>query len=66
MAILAAARLVGLIDAGARLEAADGNDKYGRGLGRLLLGERDVGAILIAEGHARPYDGSSRRQGWCE
>lgn len=66
LAIKAAARLVALIEAGARLEAEEGRDKYGRGLGHLILGERDVADILITEGHARPYDGRSRRGGWCE
>ncbi len=67
--VLAAARLAALIADGARLEP-DGSgrrDKYGRGLARLVLpGGGDAGAVMIAAGHARPYDGRSRRQSWCE
>lgn len=39
-------------------------DKYGRGLGQLLIDEQDVGPLLISEGLARPYGGGPR-QGWC-
>lgn len=41
-----------------------GRDKYQRSLGRLLINNRDVGDILIADGLARPYEGG-RRQSWC-
>ena len=40
-------------------------DKYGRVLARLEVDGEDVATLLIAEGHARPYDGRSRRAGWC-
>lgn len=39
-------------------------DRYKRPLGRLEVGAEDVGAILVAEGYARPYNGG-RRKGWC-
>ena len=81
--IVAAARLVALIEAGAVLEPAppivrapsgeDVNrqapiklDKWGRGLGRLVLDGADVGETLIREGHARAYDGRTARQSWCD
>jgi endonuclease YncB( thermonuclease family) len=40
-------------------------DKYGRVVGRLLVDGVDVAPVMIAEGHARAYDGRSRREGWC-
>jgi micrococcal nuclease len=39
-------------------------DKYGRRLAQLLVDGKDVGAILIGEGLARPYAGG-RRGSWC-
>lgn len=41
-------------------------DKYaGRVDAKVTLADgRDLAAILIADGHARPYQGG-RRQGWC-
>ncbi|MDX2306670.1 MAG: thermonuclease family protein [Hyphomicrobium sp.] len=40
-------------------------DRYGRRIGRLRLPDgRDAGAVLAAEGLARPYDGAAR-SGWC-
>jgi endonuclease YncB( thermonuclease family) len=36
------------------------DDKWGRPLLRLTLDGRDAAALLIAEGHARPYDGGRR------
>ena len=63
--ILAAARLIGLLKAqGGRLEAVPGRrDKYGRQVGRLLLGDgRDWAAISVAEGHAVAGD---RRHDFC-
>lgn len=40
-----------------------GRDRYGRTLARLSVQGRDVGAVLVAEGLARPYDGG--RKPWC-
>jgi endonuclease YncB( thermonuclease family) len=42
----------------------EGTDRFGRRLVRLSLDSRDVGAVLIAEGLAAPYDGG-RRIDWC-
>lgn len=39
-------------------------DRYGRILARLTVDGRDVAAVMISQGHARPYDGG-KRQGWC-
>lgn len=41
-----------------------GRDRYGRGLARLVIAQRDVGDTLVSEGLARPYDGG-RREPWC-
>ncbi len=57
--IIAAGRTVRLAPVQWRL------DKYGRLVGRLEVDGQDVAAILIADGHARPYDGRWRREGWC-
>jgi endonuclease YncB( thermonuclease family) len=42
----------------------DERDRYGRGLGSLLVDGRDVGDVLISKGLARRYNGGQRR-GWC-
>jgi micrococcal nuclease len=39
-------------------------DRYGRTLAKVTADGRDVGAILIGEGLARPYFGK-KRQSWC-
>lgn len=39
-------------------------DRYRRPLARIVVGGRDVADVMIAEGHARPYDGG-RRAPWC-
>lgn len=60
-------RLQDLISSGdVRLVDTRREDRYGRGLARLYTNGRDAGAVLIGEGLARPYDGRSRRQGWCD
>jgi endonuclease YncB( thermonuclease family) len=42
-----------------------GRDKYGRLLARVVLPDgRDLAAVLIEAGLARPYDGGARA-GWC-
>ncbi|MEX0303290.1 MAG: thermonuclease family protein [Leisingera sp.] len=41
-----------------------GRDKYGRGLGRVILNGNARGDILISEGLARRYT-RGRRKGWC-
>lgn len=40
-------------------------DRYGRTLAKVSVDGRDLGAILIQAGLARPYHGE-RRQSWCE
>lgn len=62
----ATARLRQLIRGAGTLQLflRDGRDRYGRGLGSLLVDGRDVGNVLISEGLARPYSGGQRR-GWC-
>jgi micrococcal nuclease len=39
-------------------------DRYGRKLRRVVRGGSDIGAMLVAEGLARPYEGGPRA-GWC-
>ena len=54
-----------LVRRGVRLSPR-GRDRYGRLLAVVLDAQgRGVAAVMIAEGLARPYDGRSRRQGWC-
>lgn len=40
-----------------------GRDIYGRTLAVVYVDGIDLGALLVAEGHARPYGG--RRKPWC-
>jgi endonuclease YncB( thermonuclease family) len=57
----AALRLRALLYAAERREWTFGrDDKWGRPLLRLTLDGRDAGRTLIAEGHARAYDGGRR------
>jgi endonuclease YncB( thermonuclease family) len=62
----ATARLLALINAGpfelVRTGSRD-QDRYGRKLRTLERGGRSLGAILVAEGLARPWDGA--RHPWC-
>ncbi|MEO5336899.1 MAG: thermonuclease family protein [Magnetospirillum sp. WYHS-4] len=55
-----------LVPAGARVSIhLDGQDKYGRLLGRVILPDgRELADVLIAAGLARRYDGGAR-QPWC-
>ena len=58
-----ARQLIG--EAGAiELVVLPGEDRYGRGLARIMINGADLGRILISENLARPYDGG-RRAGWC-
>lgn len=64
----AAQRLAGIIAGGSAVRLVPVQwrpDKWGRLVARLEVDGHDVGALLIEEGHARPYDGRSRREGWC-
>ncbi len=66
LGLLAAARLIRMLQDGeVEVVRGEGREKWGRGLARLLVAGTDVGDRLIAEGHARAYDGKSRRKGWC-
>lgn len=62
----ATARLTQLINGESALELRTSGsfDKYGRGIARLYVDNRDVGDLLIEEGLARPYSGGQRRS-WC-
>jgi len=42
-----------------------GTDKYGRTLGRIVAGNRDLAEQLVGTGHARRYAGG-RRAPWCD
>ncbi len=44
---------------------AQGNDRYNRLLLRLIIDDRSLAKIMIAEGLAVPYDGG-RRINWCQ
>lgn len=48
-----------------RIERGPRPDKYRRTLAVVTVDGRDVAAILITEGLARPYDGG-RRLPWCD
>lgn len=64
--IAAKNRLQDLVSSGkAKLVDTRREDKYGRGLARLYVDGKDAGRVLVSEGLARPYDGRSRRAGWC-
>jgi endonuclease YncB( thermonuclease family) len=41
-----------------------GKDRYGRTLAYVTVNGRDLGELIIAAGHGRPYHGE-RRQSWC-
>jgi len=62
----AKARLEELLAGGAVALTPKGvaSDRYGRRLGTLSAGGRDVGEVLIGEGLARRYSGG-KRKGWC-
>jgi micrococcal nuclease len=70
LGLVAAARLIALIEQrGARL-VGDGRDKYGRRTGRLIIGwptagEEDWSSIALREGLVIAWNGQGRRPGWC-
>jgi endonuclease YncB( thermonuclease family) len=58
-------RLAVLVKDGVTLHP-HGRDRYRRLLAVVRDSRgRDVALVMIREGHARPYDGRGRRQGWC-
>jgi len=59
----AAGRLARLLREGGYVIERSGRDTYGRTLATISIGGRSVGAILVAEGLARPWSG--RRERWC-
>jgi micrococcal nuclease len=64
LAVEARGFLRGLLAAGAVGIERRGADRHGRTLAVVTVNGRDVAALLIAAGLARPYDGG-RRAGWC-
>lgn len=60
----AKARFVEILGSGEPVVmAASRPEKYHRTLVRIVVGGKDVGELLIADGLARPWEG--RRQAWC-
>ncbi|WP_421992343.1 thermonuclease family protein [Roseococcus sp.] len=65
LARAATARMSDLIAGGVTLQP-HGRDRYHRLLAVVRDRQgRDVAQVMIREGHARPYDGRGRREGWC-
>ena len=64
MAIEARDRVRELLDGTLVSVTVYGFDKYGRALGDIRAGDKDVGQTLLDEGLARAYDGGARL-GWC-
>lgn len=66
IALAARRRLQDLVAGGVHLQASRSRDRYHRRLAIAFDSRgRDIASIMIAEGHARPYDGRGRRLGWC-
>jgi micrococcal nuclease len=68
--LAAKARLVGLLARGKVTVERDGKDRYRRTLAVVKVDGRDVGAVLLAEGHALPYvpgpeAKAQRMAAWC-
>lgn len=61
----ATTRLIALLNAGPFELAATGRetDRYGRALRVVKRGGRSLGAVLVSEGLAEPWQG--RRSDWC-
>ena len=65
-AAAATARLEQLTASGVRVVTELDVDSYGRFLGRLYDRQgRDLSAVMIAEGHARPLADGEPRRPWC-
>lgn len=54
-----------LTDAGIVRVTVHGFGKFGRPLADLEVGDRNVGELMIDQGHARRYDGGARAS-WCD
>lgn len=63
LATRATQRLSELLSASAFSISRSGTDRYGRTLARLVIGDQDVGLILVREGLAHAWQG--RKLGWC-
>lgn len=67
--IVAAARLIALLasESGRLDPVGTRREKFGRRLGRLLIGTpgRDWAEIATAEGHAVAWDGKGKAPDWC-
>jgi endonuclease YncB( thermonuclease family) len=61
----ASRRLQQLIDAGATLHPTGRDCKYPRECAYLRLNGDDVAGIMVRDGHAVPYNGRTKRRGWC-
>ena len=66
----ATTRLKELTAGGVMVVRSGDRDRYGRTLGRLVVGTRDVGDILLSEGVALPWEPGrraweERRRHWC-
>lgn len=62
--LAAKARLVGLLARGKITVERNGRDRYRRTLALVRVDGRDVGAVLLAEGHALPYEPGSQAKAW--
>jgi micrococcal nuclease len=60
----ARARMLVLMNSGPVALSRQGKDQFGRTLAIVAVGGREIGAVLEAEGLARPY--SSSNAPWCE
>lgn len=68
LGILAAARLIVLLrEQGGDIQPTSGRrrDKWGRRLGRLIIGGEDWALIAIREGHAYAWKEGEPRKSWC-
>jgi endonuclease YncB( thermonuclease family) len=67
LGVVAKNRLQRLVDGAGVIEihARRGKDKYGRGLGALMVDGEDAADIMVREGLARPYSGRGKRGSWC-
>jgi endonuclease YncB( thermonuclease family) len=70
LALRAKQRLREVLDTGPIEIDRDGRDRYGRTLARVYADGQDIGAILISEGHALPYEPGgnaklARLRVWC-
>jgi endonuclease YncB( thermonuclease family) len=62
--LAAKARLVGLLARGKITVERNGMDRYRRTLAVVRVDGKDVGAMLLAEGHALPYRPGREAKAW--